>query len=52
MDAEIGEGGEVILVDRFPETQFSGDSAVEVMEYVKAISALGRRCKPQQLDRP
>ena len=51
MNAEVREGGEVLLVDGVPKSQLGGDPAVEVTEYVEAVCALRRRSQTKQLDR-
>ena len=51
MDAVVGEGRQVLLVDRVPEPKLGGDSPVEVSEDVKPVASFRRRRKPEQLRR-
>ena len=50
MDAEVRERRQVLLVDRVPQPQLGGDAAVEVLQDVEAVGALGRGGEPEQLD--
>jgi hypothetical protein len=49
VDAEVGERGEAVLVDRVPQAQLGGDPLVEPVEDRQAVAALGRGGQAEQL---
>ncbi len=49
MDAVVGEGGEVLLVDGVPHAEFRGYAVIEPVKDGQSIAPLGRGRESQEL---
>ena len=49
VDAVVGEGGEVLLVDGVPDSEFGGDAVVEPVEDGEAVASLGGGGEAEEL---
>ena len=49
VDAVVGEGGEVLLVDGVPDSEFGGYAVVEPVEDGEAVASLGGGGEAEEL---